>query len=26
LQPANTLFGSPQNPLFQSAGFTPPGQ
>ena len=26
LQPANTLFGAPQNPLFQSAGFTPASQ
>jgi hypothetical protein len=26
LQPVNSLFGSPQNPLFQSAGFAPAGQ
>jgi len=26
LQPVNTLFGSPQNPLFQQVGFTPPSQ
>ena len=26
LQPVNTLFGSPQNPLFQPAGFTPASQ
>lgn len=26
LQPVTTLFGSQQNPLFQSVGFTPAGQ